>query len=69
MERGLAVELSLREQNTLFRIANGDDRSGTHNTAHVARLQKLGLIEDEGPIINVTLLGKRRLAGLIRPRE
>ena len=69
MDRGLVVELSPREQNTLFRIANGDDRSGTHNTAHVGQLQKLGLIHDKGPFIDVTALGNQRVKLLVRPRE
>jgi hypothetical protein len=60
MERGLLAELSPRERNTLLRIANGDDRSGTHNPAHVVQLQKLGLVDDQGPFIDVTALGKQR---------
>jgi hypothetical protein len=69
MERGLVAELSPREGNTLFRIANGDDRSGFHNVAHVARLQKLGLIEDRGPFIDMTALGRQRVKTLRQPRE
>jgi hypothetical protein len=69
MERGLFVELSPHERNTLFRIANGDDRSGFHNAAHVVRLQKLGLIEDNGPFIDLTALGKQRVERLATPRE
>lgn len=60
MERGLFVELNPQERNTLLRIANGDDRSGTHNPAHVARLEMLALIEDRGPFIDLTALGKKR---------
>jgi hypothetical protein len=64
MVRGLLVELSSRERITLLRIANGDDRSGTHNPAHVTRLQTLALIEDKGPFIDVTALGKQRVEWL-----
>jgi hypothetical protein len=61
MVRGLLVELSAQERTTLLRIANGDDRSGTHDQAHVTRLQLLALIDDKGPFIDVTALGKERV--------
>jgi hypothetical protein len=64
MLRGLLVELSPHERRTLLRIANGDDRSGTHNPADVKRLHLLGLIEDEGPFIHVTAVGKQRVEWL-----
>jgi hypothetical protein len=48
----------------LFRIANGDARSGTHDPADVKRLQLLALIEDEGPFIHMTALGKQRVERL-----
>jgi hypothetical protein len=60
MERGLLFELNPQERTTLLRISNGDDRSGTHNPAHVARLELLALIEDKGPFIDLTALGKER---------
>ena len=52
-------ELSAHERRTLLRIAHGSDRSGTHDPADVKRLQLLALIEDEGPFIHMTALGKR----------
>ena len=55
------VELSVHERRTLLRIANGDARSGTHDPADVRRLQSLALIEDEGPFIHMTALGKQRV--------
>jgi hypothetical protein len=58
--------LAPNERTTLFRIANGDDRSGTHNPVDVKRLQLLALIEDEGPFIHVTALGKQRGGSLGR---
>jgi hypothetical protein len=58
------VELSVHERRTLFRIANGDDRSGIHDPADVKRLQLLALIEDEGPFILMTALGKQRVERL-----
>jgi hypothetical protein len=64
MIRGLLVELSAQERTTLLRIANGDDRSGTHNPSHVTRLQLLALIEDKGPFIDMTALGKQRVEWL-----
>ena len=64
MERGLLAELSPRERNTLLRIANGDDRSGTLNPDHVKRLKLLELIDANGPFVDLTALGKRRLEGL-----
>jgi hypothetical protein len=66
MVRGLLVELSAQERTTLLRIANGDDRSGTHDRAHVTRLQLLALIDDKGPFIDVTALGKERVYWLGR---
>ena len=54
------VELSAHERRTLLRIANGNDRSGTHDPADVKRLQLLALIEDEGPFIHMTARGKQR---------
>jgi hypothetical protein len=64
MLRGLLVELSPHERSTLLRVANGDDRSGTHNPTDVKRLQLLALIEDEGPFIHMTALGKQRVEWL-----
>jgi len=61
---GPLVELSAHERRTLFRIANGDARSGTHDPADVKRLQLLALIEDEGPFIHMTVLGKQRVERL-----
>jgi hypothetical protein len=45
MERGLLVELSPRERNTLLRIANADSRGGTLHPGHIKRLVLLALIE------------------------
>jgi hypothetical protein len=58
------VELSAHERRTLLRIANGNDRSGTHKPADVKRLQLLALIEDEGPFIRMTALGKQSVERL-----
>ena len=59
METGLVVELSLHEQSTLLRIANGDSRGGTLPRGHIKRLVSLALIEDEGPFYSLTALGER----------
>jgi hypothetical protein len=64
MERGLLVELSPRERNTLLRIANGDSRGGTLHPGHIKRLVLLALIEDDGPFYQLTALGKQRVEGL-----
>ena len=58
------LELSAHERGTLRRIANGNDRSGTHDPADLKRLQLLALIEDEGPFIHITAFGKRRVERL-----
>ena len=63
------VELSVHERRTLLRIANGDDRSGTHDPVDVKRLQLLALIEDEGPFIHMTGLGKQRVERLAVTRR
>ena len=63
------VELSAHERRTLFRIANGDDRSGIHDPADVKRLQLLALIEDEGPFIHMTALGKQKVERLAVTRR
>jgi hypothetical protein len=64
---GPLIELSDHERRTLLRIANGNDRSGTHDPVDVKRLQLLALIEDEGPFIHMTALGKQRVARLGSP--
>jgi hypothetical protein len=61
MLRGLLAELSPQKRTTLLHIANGNDRSDTHDQAHVTRLQLLALIEDKGPFIDLTALGKERV--------
>jgi len=61
---GPLIELSAHERRTLLRIANGNDRSGTHDPVDVKRLQLLSLIEDEGPFIHMTALGKQRVEWL-----
>jgi hypothetical protein len=63
------IELSVHERRTLLRIANGDARSGTHDPADVRRLQLLALIEDEGPFIHMTALGKQRVERLAVTRR
>jgi hypothetical protein len=61
---GPLIELSDHERRTLLRIANGNDRAGTHEPADVKRLQLLALIEDGGPFIHMTALGKRSVERL-----
>ena len=61
-----SVELSAHERRTLLRIANGNDRSGTHEPADVKRLQLFALIEDEGPFIHITARGKQSVGLLGR---
>lgn len=63
------VGLSVHERRTLFRIANGDDRSGIHDPTDVKRLQLLALIKDEGPFIHLTVLGKQRVERLAVTRR
>ena len=60
------VELSAHERRTLLRISNGDARSGTHDLSYIKRLQLLALIEDEGPFIHITALGKQSVGLLGR---
>jgi hypothetical protein len=64
MERGLLVELSSDERTTLLRIANGDDSSDTLSQAHVTHLLSLALIEEQGPFVGLTALGKQRVEWL-----
>jgi hypothetical protein len=61
MESGLLAELSPHERNTLLRIANRDDRSGPYDPAYITRLQNLNLIDDGGPFVELTPLGKQRI--------
>jgi hypothetical protein len=63
MLRGLLVELSSQKRTTLLHIANGDDRSDTHDQAHVTRLQLLALIEDKGPFIDLSAQARKGFTG------
>jgi hypothetical protein len=59
--RGLLVELSAPERDTLRRIANGDNQIGGHNEVHLARLLSLQLIQQNQRLLDLTQLGKQRI--------
>ena len=59
-------ELSLQEETTLLRIADGD--SGEHDVeeADVSRLQSLELVEQRGVSMGLTLRSMQKVARLRR---
>jgi hypothetical protein len=62
----LTGELSLQEETTLLRIADGD--SGEHDVeeADVSRLQSLELVEQRGVSMGLTLRSMQKVARLRR---
>jgi hypothetical protein len=62
----VADELTPHEENSLLRIADGDD--GQHDVAEaaVSRLQSLALVEQRGVSLGLTLRGVRKVAQLRR---
>jgi len=57
-------ELTLHEENSLLRIADGaDDQDGVEEAA-VSRLQSLALVEQRGVSFGLTLMGVRKVAQL-----
>ena len=62
----LTAELSLQEETTLLRIADGSDEHDVEEAA-VSRLQALELVEQRGVSLGLTLRGVQKVARL-RPR-
>ena len=61
-----ADELTLHEENSLLRIADGDDAQHDVEEAAVSRLQSLALVEQRGVAFGLTLVGMRKVAQLRR---
>jgi hypothetical protein len=59
-------ELTLHEENSLLRIANGADNQDDVEEAAVSRLQSLALVEQRGVSFGLTLMGVRKVAQLKR---
>ena len=59
-------ELTLHEENSLLRIADGADAQDDVEEAAVSRLQSLSLVEQRGMFLGLTLMGVRKVARLKR---
>ena len=59
-------ELTLHEENSLLRIADGADNQDDVEEAAVSRLQSLALVEQRGVSFGLTLMGVRKVAQLKR---
>ena len=59
-------ELTLHEENSLLRIADGADDQDDVEEAAVSRLQSLALVEQRGVSFGLTLIGVRKVAQLKR---
>ena len=59
-------ELTLHEENSLLRIADGADDQDDVEEAAVSRLQSLALVEQRGVSFGLTLMGVRTVAQLKR---
>ena len=59
-------ELTLHEENSLLRIADGADTQDDVEEAAVSRLQSLALVEQRGMSFGLTLMGVRKVAQLKR---
>jgi hypothetical protein len=59
-------ELTLHEENSLLRIADGADDQDDVEEAAVSRLQSLALVEQRGVAFGLTLMGVRKVAQLKR---
>ena len=59
-------ELTLHEENSLLRIADGADAQDDVEEAAVSRLQSLALVEQRGVAFGLTLVGMRKVAQLRR---
>lgn len=68
MDRGLVAPLSPNEEVTLRRIAYGVVKAKRLQPAHLTRLKNLSLIEDRSGVLNVTPMGRQRLANSPVPR-
>ena len=67
MEHSLPVELSPQEAMTLIRIANeGDIGADNSDEGTVTRLQSLGLVEQWGTSVGLTLRGMQSVVRLRR---
>lgn len=65
--KGLLAQLSPNEEVALRRVALGiGDGVARH---HVRRLHSLDLIDGEGPLCQLTLLGRQRFEALPRPQK
>lgn len=63
MVNGLLAALSPNEDSALRRIANGDAHPRSLRESEVARLKRLGLIEESRLGLALSLLGQQRLGG------
>jgi hypothetical protein len=66
VEHNLLVELAPQEALTLMRIATVDIGADDIGQTDVTRLQSLGLVEQRGASIGLTLMGIKRVARLRR---
>ena len=57
-------ELTLHEENSLLRIADGADDQDDVEEAAMSRLQSLALVEQRGVSFGLTLMGVRKVAQL-----
>ena len=66
MEYSPSVELSRQEAMTLIRIANDGDVGDADHEGTVTRLQSLGLVEQRGVSLGLTLRGMQSVVRLRR---
>lgn len=64
MERGPLVELTPQEAMALILIANAGVRAGTVSEQDVSRLHLLGLVEQRGMSMGLTVMGIQTIARL-----
>lgn len=67
MANGLLAALSPNEDATLHRIASGGAHPKTLRESDVARLKRLGLVEECRTGLSLSLLGQQRLGGALPP--
>lgn len=65
MANGLLAALSPNEDATLRRIASGDTHPKSLRESDVARLKRLGLVEECRTGLSLSLLGQQRLGGTV----
>lgn len=64
MERGALVELTPQEAMALILIANAGVRAGTVSEQDLTRLHLLGLVEQRGMSMGLTVMGIQTIARL-----